>query len=98
MAGSPPELPEIGTVVTSLKEGTTMTRFYASNKRPETRIFLLKLEEFQIAWWRYPGREEGVGNVPVYPAILEVLALRFGHNVSHNTQMCFLSFAFNWFR
>lgn len=38
-----------------------MTRFYASNKRPETRIFLLKLDEFQIAWWRYPGREEGVG-------------------------------------
>lgn len=60
MANAEPELAEIGTIVTSLKEGTTMTRFY-SNKRPETRIFLLKLDEFQIAWWRNAGKEEGTG-------------------------------------
>ena len=38
-----------------------MTRFY-SNRRPETRIFLLKLDEFQIAWWRNAGKEEGTGS------------------------------------
>ena len=60
MANAEPELAEIGTIVTSLKEGTTMTRFYSS-RRPETRIFLLKLDEFQIAWWRNAGKEEGTG-------------------------------------
>ena len=63
MASPEPELAEIGTIVTSLKEGTTMTRFYANRQKPETRTFLLKLEEFQIAWWRYPGREEGNGKL-----------------------------------
>jgi hypothetical protein len=62
MANAEPELAEIGTIVTSLKEGTTMTRFYA-NRRPETRIFLLKLDEFQIAWWKNAGKEEGTGAV-----------------------------------
>lgn len=70
MANVEPELAEIGTIVTSLKEGTTMTRFY-SNKRPETRIFLLKLDEFQIGWWRNAGREEGTGTVAIETIVCE---------------------------
>lgn len=56
---------EMGPIITALKEGNIMTRYY-SKKAPELRIFSLKLEEFQIAWSRTGGgkdinRIEGCG-------------------------------------
>lgn len=53
---------EMGPIITALKEGSAMTRYYANRKRQTTdlRIFKLKMEEFQIAWCRKEGgREEG---------------------------------------
>lgn len=55
---------EMGPIITALKEGSAMTRYYANRKRQTTdlRIFKLKMEEFQIAWCRKEGgREEGSG-------------------------------------
>lgn len=52
----------INMVLAALREGTTMTRFFPSGKRkPENRIFSLKLNELQLCWWRTPGQEEGMG-------------------------------------
>lgn len=53
---------EMGPIITALKEGSAMTRYYANRKRqaPELRIFKLKMEEFQLVWCRKEGaREEG---------------------------------------
>ena len=55
---------EMGPIITALKEGSAMTRYYANRKRqaPELRIFKLKMEEFQLVWCRKEGaREEGSG-------------------------------------
>ena len=55
---------EMGPIITGLKEGTLMTRFtYKKSIKPEPRIFMLKLDEFQVVWCRSGkdmSREEGV--------------------------------------
>ena len=56
---------EMGPIITALKEGNIMTRYYSNRKRtPDLRIFMLKLDEFQLVWCRTGkegGREEGRG-------------------------------------
>lgn len=57
---------EMGPIITALKEGSAMTRYYATRKRQTTdlRIFKLKMEEFQLVWCRKEGgREDGSGIV-----------------------------------
>lgn len=55
---------EMGPIIAALKEGSAMTRYYANRKRtaPDLRIFMLKMEEFQLVWCRTGkegGRQEG---------------------------------------
>lgn len=57
---------EMGPIIAALKEGSAMTRYYANRKRtaPDLRIFMLKMEEFQLVWCRTGkegGRQEGSG-------------------------------------
>ena len=57
---------EMGPIIGALKEGSAMTRYYANRKRqtPDLRIFMLKMEEFQLVWCRTGregGRQEGSG-------------------------------------
>lgn len=57
---------EMGPIIAALKEGSAMTRYYANRKRtaPDLRIFMLKMEEFQLVWCRMGkegGRQEGSG-------------------------------------
>lgn len=63
---------EIGTVITSLKEGTTMTK-YISGKKPETRTFVLKLDEFQIGLCKNNGKEESTGKFVLSLQIFKLL-------------------------
>ena len=51
----------IETILSRLQEGTTMTRFYSSGRRPDNRTFRLKPHEFRLSWWRPPGKEDGSG-------------------------------------
>lgn len=58
---------EMGPIITALKEGSAMTRYYSNRKRqtPDLRIFKLKMEEFQLVWCRTGkegGRQEGSGD------------------------------------
>jgi len=55
---------EMGPIIAALKEGSAMTRYYSKNKTPDLRIFMLKMEEFQVVWCRTGkegGRLEGSG-------------------------------------
>ena len=58
---------EMGPIITGLKEGTLMTRFTSKKSvRPEPRIFMLKLDEFQVVWCRSGRdmcREEGASKL-----------------------------------
>ena len=60
---------EMGPIITALKEGNVMTRYYSNKKRnPDSKIFMLKLEEFQLEWYRTGkegGRLEGTGATEV---------------------------------
>jgi hypothetical protein len=61
---------EMGPIITALKEGNIMTRYYCK-RAPDLRIFSLKLEEFQIAWSRTGGgkdinRIEGCGKTSCF--------------------------------
>lgn len=49
---------EMGPIITALKGGNIMTRYYCK-RAPEMRVFSLQLEEFQIAWSRTGGGKEG---------------------------------------
>lgn len=49
---------EMGPIIAALKEGSAMTRYYSKNKTPDLRIFMLKMEEFQVVWCR-TGKEGG---------------------------------------
>ncbi|XP_048577157.1 1-phosphatidylinositol 4,5-bisphosphate phosphodiesterase gamma-1 isoform X2 [Nematostella vectensis] len=51
------EMANMGPIITALKEGNVMTRYY-SKRAPEIRIFSLKLEEFQVIWSRTGGGKE----------------------------------------
>ena len=62
---------EMGPIIAALKEGSAMTRYYANRKRtaPDLRIFMLKMEEFQLVWCRTGkegGRQEGSGIMLVW--------------------------------
>lgn len=54
---------KIETTISLLEEGTTMTRFYSSGRRPENRTFRLKPHQFLLSWWRTPGKEDGSGRL-----------------------------------
>lgn len=49
---------EMGPIISALKEGSAMTRYYSKRQTPDLRIFMLKMEEFQVVWCR-TGREGG---------------------------------------
>ncbi|XP_022794203.1 1-phosphatidylinositol 4,5-bisphosphate phosphodiesterase gamma-1-like isoform X3 [Stylophora pistillata] len=49
---------EMGPIIGALKEGSAMTRYYSKRQTPDLRIFMLKMEEFQVVWCR-TGREGG---------------------------------------
>ncbi|XP_074617747.1 1-phosphatidylinositol 4,5-bisphosphate phosphodiesterase gamma-1-like [Acropora palmata] len=50
---------EMGPIITALKEGSAMTRYYSNRKRQsDVRIFKLKMEEFQLVWCRKEGARE----------------------------------------
>lgn len=64
--GAPGIGEEMGPIIAALKEGSAMTRYYSNRKRqtPDLRIFMLKMEEFQLVWCRTGkegGRQEGSG-------------------------------------
>lgn len=49
---------EMGPIITALKGGNILTRYYCK-RAPDLRIFSLQPEEFQVAWSRTGGGKEG---------------------------------------
>ncbi|XP_031560507.1 1-phosphatidylinositol 4,5-bisphosphate phosphodiesterase gamma-1-like isoform X2 [Actinia tenebrosa] len=67
---------EMGPIITALKEGNIMTRYY-SKRAPDLRIFSLKLEEFQIAWSRTGGGKD-INRIEGCVKIREISEVRRG--------------------
>lgn len=78
---------EMGPIITALKEGSAMTRYYSNRKRQsDVRIFKLKMEEFQLVWCRKEGaREEdsGIFNSKLFSTEENSFLLRVAYCGSH---------------
>lgn len=77
---------EMGPIITALKEGSAMTRYYSNRRQSDVRIFKLKMEEFQLVWCRKEGaREEdsGIFNSKLFSTEENSFLLRVAYCGSH---------------